>query len=332
MVVLPHPVPARLPRGLAAVAAALLLLTSAACRTEERADTAGEVSAPPPEQAPAPGAAGEPLTVEGGFQTPESIVHDSAADVYLVSNIHGSPSGKDGNGFISRVSPDGEVHEARWIDGARDGVSLHAPKGMAVHGDTLYVADIDVIRRFDRISGAPRDPWEVAGATFLNGVAVDEAGTVWATDSGLRISEAGIDATGSDAIYRFDGEGGARPVAVGAALDRPNGITTARDGGVVVATFGANLLLRVSAGGQVSQLAELPAGQLDGLLTLPDGRFLVSSWEGEAVYLVDPQGSVRPVLEGVAAPADIGWDERRRRVLVPLFQDDRLHIEGLQLD
>ena len=67
-----------------------------------------------------------PRTIEGvGFQTPESVLYDARADVYLVSNINGNPTGVDGNGFISRVTPSGRV-TVKWIDGAAPGVTLNA--------------------------------------------------------------------------------------------------------------------------------------------------------------------------------------------------------------
>ena len=120
----------------------------------------------------------EPIPV-GDMSTPESALHDPEADVYLVSNINGGPGDRDDNGFISRVSPDGQVLDLKWIDGADPGVTLHAPKGSAVYGDRFYVADIDVVRRFDRTSGAPLGAWAVPNAGFLNDVAVGADGTVY---------------------------------------------------------------------------------------------------------------------------------------------------------
>ena len=69
----------------------------------------------------------EPISV-GDMSTPESALHDPEADVYLVSNINGGPGDRDDNGFISRVSPDGQVLDLKWIDGADPGVTLHAPR------------------------------------------------------------------------------------------------------------------------------------------------------------------------------------------------------------
>src|SRR5207245_200099 len=109
-----------------------------------------------------------PTLVSGGFQTPESILYEPRSDVYLVSNINGDPTASDGNGFISRVAPDGRILELKWIDGTRPGVRLNAPKGMAVAGDTLYVSDITAIRMFDLRTGAPKGAVVILGSTFLN--------------------------------------------------------------------------------------------------------------------------------------------------------------------
>jgi hypothetical protein len=63
-----------------------------------------------------------------GFATPEAVLHDTTADVYLVSNINGGPADKDDNGFIARLAPTGAVLTLKWIDGAADGITLHGPK------------------------------------------------------------------------------------------------------------------------------------------------------------------------------------------------------------
>ena len=46
------------------------------------------------------------------------MLHDAAADVYLVSNINGAPTDKADNGFISRGSPSAEGRPAKWIYGS----------------------------------------------------------------------------------------------------------------------------------------------------------------------------------------------------------------------
>src|SRR5262245_61192901 len=81
-----------------------------------------EIPATPVKEAPSPAvaepAAARPTLIKDvGFATPESVLFDADTGVYLVSNINGSPGGKDDNGFISQVDPNGTVITLKWIDG-----------------------------------------------------------------------------------------------------------------------------------------------------------------------------------------------------------------------
>jgi hypothetical protein len=269
------------------------------------------------------------LGAEVGFKTPESVLHDPTADVYLVSNINGAPTDKDDNGFISRVSPTGEVLALKWIDGASPDVTLNAPKGSAIRGDTLFVADIDVVRLFNRVSGGPVGAWPVPGATFLNDMTVGPDGTVYVTDSGLRAGANGLEGTGTDAVYRFDGD---RPVAIatGPALDHPNGVY-ADSRGIVVVSFGAGEVYRLDpATGTRSDLPHPDQGALDGVFEATDGRLTLSSWNGHAVYQLTDAGSYQAVTDSITSPADIGYDRGRKLLLIPDFTTDRVLIRPLK--
>ncbi len=264
-----------------------------------------------------------------GFRTPESVLHDPLADVYLVSNINGSPLAKDGNGFISRLAPDGSVLELEWIHGATQGVTLHAPKGMALKGDTLLVADIDAVRLFDRKSGAVIDTWTVTGATFLNDVAVGPDGTVYVTDSGFRAGPEGFEPSGSDAVHRFDPTGEHATLVSGTALGGPNGILVNGDR-VMFVTFGTGRVTLVQReAGTISGLPAPAAGQLDGLVRTAGGTYLMSSWQGRAVYRLGPGGLYTAEITDVEAPADIGLDTTRNRLLIPLFTANQVLIVPL---
>jgi hypothetical protein len=135
-----------------------------------------------------PAGTGE-LFVVSGFQTPESVVHDRVMDWYLVSNVGlGNPAALDHNGFISKVSPGGEVLDLAWIQDGVGGVTLNGPKGLAIRDDALYVADVDTLRIFDRRTGAPRRSVPMPNPfaptpLFLNDVVVAGDGTVYLTDN-----------------------------------------------------------------------------------------------------------------------------------------------------
>lgn len=292
-----------------------------ACAVAVGLSSCEQPPAPPPDQ---------PLAVAGvGFRSPESVLHDRVDDAYLVSNLNGDALAKDGNGFISRLAPDGMVRELKWIDGAVAGTTLHAPKGLALHGDTLFVADIDAVRLFSRVDGSSIDVWEVPGASLLNDVTVDAGGTVYATDSGLRAGPDGPLPSGRDAVYRFAPGGAAVALVRGAALGRPNGIV-AREGRLFVVTYGTGRVIYVDPeSGQISGFPAPPAGRLDGITVTRDGRYLISSWEARAVFGLS--GGVRydTVIADVDTPADIGYDATRNRLLIPLLRPDRVEIRPL---
>jgi sugar lactone lactonase YvrE len=267
------------------------------------------------------------IAVRGvGFATPESVLHDPLTDAYLVSNINGSPLEADDNGFISLLTPEGEVTSLKWIDGASDSVTLHAPKGMAVVDAFLYVADLTTIRRFDRRTGAPRGEFPIPGATFLNDVAAAPDGSVYFTDSGLRAGAGGFEPSGTDAVYRLSPDGGLDTLARGDSLGRPNGIALAGDT-VWVVSFGSGELYRVVNGGR-ADIQKFPKGSLDGLVIVV-GDLFVSSWEGATVFRGRPAGSFAEAIRGIKAPADIGHDMWRNRILIPLFNENEVRVVPL---
>ena len=271
----------------------------------------------------------EPIVVDG-MSTPESALHDPETDVYLVSNINGAPGDVDDNGFISRVSPDGRVLDLKWIDGATPNVTLHAPKGSGVHADRFYVADIDVVRIFDRTSGEPLGAWAVPGASFLNDVAIGADGTVYVTDTGINITAQGFEPTGTAAVYRFDAQGTAEAISRGDDLDLPNGIIESPEG-LLMVPIGANSLVRIEPNEGLAVVAELPQAQLDGVVVAGDGSILVSSFGANAVYQVASTGTVHEIISNTPV-ADIGIDVERNSILIPQLDANRLVIHPVALN
>ncbi|MEX2542723.1 MAG: SMP-30/gluconolactonase/LRE family protein [Trueperaceae bacterium] len=275
----------------------------------------------------APGGAGTIELADAGFLGPESMLHDEQADVYLVSNVNGAPSEADGNGFISRVSPDGEVLELRWIDGEADGVELDAPKGMALAGNTLYVADITNVRMFDRESGEQTSSVAIPDTTFLNDAAPAEDGGVFVTDTAVGPD---FQPAGTAAVYHVSEDGTVRQVIASPDLGGPNGVLATGPNSLVVVTFDTpGRIIRIDDG-EISESQEMSAGGFDGVLALPDSDdLLVSSWSASAVLRVEPDGSSTAVVEGVEGPADIGYDANRQQLLIPQLQGNTVLIVPL---
>src|SRR4051812_7531292 len=86
----------------------------------------------------------------GDLHQPESVKYDSDQDVFFITNMVGFGSVKDANGYIVQVSAGNLANSKVFIESGKNGVVLDAPKGMAIHGDTLWVCDIDVLRAFNR--------------------------------------------------------------------------------------------------------------------------------------------------------------------------------------
>jgi sugar lactone lactonase YvrE len=319
-----------------ALTIALVLAASAGCKKKaaESTDPKGSAAVTPADAATVAIDAAPPawdgksaLSLTEGFSTPESVLYDAEADIYLVSNINGTPLEVDDNGYITKVSPDGKITEAKWIDGSKDTVKLDAPKGMAIANGFLYVSDINVVRKFDIKTGESKGEIKVEGATFLNDVANAPDGGIYVTDSGLNKDFA---STGTDAVYLIGKDDKIKPLIKDKALAAPNGVVAGEKGAVWVVTFGSGEIYAVDAKGKKAAGQKLPKGQNDGVVALDGGEFLVSSWEGSAIYRGKPGGEWKPVVENVKSPADIGYDNKRHRILIPVFQGNTVIIQPVQ--
>jgi len=280
---------------------------------------------PEPEKVePAPSINASPLATYEGFAGPERVLYDAERDRYLVSNVNGDSTGEDGNGFISVLSPDGEVTALRWIEGGQNGAQLDAPKGLALANGTLYVADITRVRTFDADSGAPTGEIEVPGSTYLNGLSAAPDGKVYLSDSGP--PRGTLDARGTEAIYVLEGRE-AKRVSDG-SLGRPTSVTWTKSG-VLVAPFGANEVYRIDGQGKKQQRSQLPLGGLAGVVSVGSWLF-VSSWQASGIYRGRLGESFELVLGEQSSPTDIGYDSARARLLVPHFTTDRVDVFQLE--
>ncbi|HUJ13208.1 MAG TPA: hypothetical protein VL284_05385, partial [Thermoanaerobaculia bacterium] len=81
--------------------------------------------------------------------------------------------------------------------------------------------------------------------------------------------------------------------------------------------------------GRKTNVQKLPKGNLDGLMHMSDGTFLVSSWDGKAVYR-GINGDFKAVVENAESPADIGYDTKRHRLLIPHLTQNVVTIHELE--
>lgn len=278
-----------------------------------------------PVAVPEPGAG--VVTLREGFAFPESAVHDPEQDVYFVSNINGPPMAKDDNGYITRIDAGTGEIVPRWIDGTREDVTLNGPRGLSLGGDLLWAVDVDTVRFFDRRTGEPLGEVAVPDSLFLNDAFALPDGTVYVSDSGMAGKTEGPPPTPVDAVFRIGPDRRVEKIASGQDLHRPDGLWV-HEGELWVTAFGSDELYRLADGAKAA-VHKLPARVLDGLVVLEDGTFLVTSWDGNGVYRGRPGGRFERVIGGIDSPADIGFDAKRRLVLVPHLEEGFVSLHPL---
>lgn len=314
----PAPTPVSQPGDAPAVAPVTVSTSPApsAAPSASAAPALQEATKPPPAPVPAPA-----VTFKGAFATPESVFYDAAGDRYLVSNINGKPDGVDGNGYISELSPDGAIKTPKLIAGGVNNVKLDAPKGLIVVGKELWVTDISVVRKFDLKTLAPKGDIALPEATFANDIALAADGKVYVSDSSVKVGEKGFESNGGDQVLVIDKSGKAKVLAKSKDLSGPNGLAFGPKG-LLINSLNSNEVFGIGPKGEKTDVIKLPNGGLDGFLVVGDS-LIVSSWGASAVYRGKVGGTAfEPIIQNVKGPADIGWDSKRSRVLIPRFLDD----------
>jgi WD40 repeat protein len=316
--------------------AALFLLASAGCQPSVEHAVADTVASAANGLYVGMGTSGYGFVANvDGFAGPESVKYDADQDVYFVSNMNGPGSKKDGNGYISRMNAADGGSVTIFVQGGKNGAVLDAPKGMTIHGDTLWVCDITVLRAFHRRTGMPLGEIDFApqNAKLLNDVTVGPDGTLRVTDTGIVMSEIGVIYVGGDRIFTVGPNRAISVMAAGPGLDRPNGISwdSAGKRWVVVSFDPFDGHIWAFANGDSTRheiWQQRGTGKIDGVEALPNGAILFASWADSSIHLLE-NGRERQIVRQVPEPADIGVDTRRNRVAIPLSTLGRVQIWDL---
>lgn len=226
---------------------------------------------------------------------PESVLHINKKLMY-VSLIDGGPWAADGKGGVATITAKGKKYKANWITG------LHAPKGMGLKGNELYVADMSDLVVIDTKKHVILKKIPVPGAQALNDVTVSGGGSVYVSDS----------RTGK--VWKIDN---GTPVLFMDSLTGVNGLKALDDNLIIAA---GKSFISVDPAMQVKKIADLPQGG-DGIEPIGNGDYLVTSWSGYIFY-VHADGRVETLLNTSADKknaADIGYDADKKIVYVPTF-------------
>lgn len=230
--------------------------------------------------------------------TCESVIYDSITDVLYVANINGQPTGKDGNGFISKLGLDGKVIQLQWATG------MDAPKGMGIYNGKLFVTDINRIHEVEIASGSISKTYTVDSAQFLNDITIDTDGRVFVSDMSAGKILVIEDGLVTEWMAGLDGVNGL--LSEGAQLQ--------------MVSFATGVFNTIDANKQITfRTDSIENG--DGVEALAEGGYLVSSWNG-LVHYVSPEWKNTVLVDTRAdnvSAADIEYIADKKLLLVPTF-------------
>ncbi|HSB93504.1 MAG TPA: hypothetical protein VLC28_10315 [Flavitalea sp.] len=231
------------------------------------------------------------------LKVPESVLYSKEGNVLYIANIDGAPADKDSKGSIGKVGLDGKIIQVEWVSG------LNAPKGMAITGSSLWVADVDRLVEIDINGGSIKRSVEISGSEFLNDVTASPDGKIFVSDTkGKKVYQV---TNGKPAVYLEN-------------LQGPNGLLF-HNGNLYVLDNGS--LLKVGNNKQMQTIASGMESSTDGIEPVKGNDFIVSCWSG-VIYYIHGDGKTEQLLdtrEQKINSADIGYDQANRILYVPTF-------------
>ncbi len=240
------------------------------------------------------------------LRTPESVIYDEKRNLLYVTNVNLEPRLKDGNGFVSKIDLEGKIEELKWVEG------LNAPKGTAMAGDTLYVADINELVLIDINRGEIIRKVVIEGAGMINDITSDREGNLYISD------------TDSGKIYKYSG--GNLSIWLGEGLDRPNGLLV-EDERLLLASMGSMDLVSIDISKKQKKLLVEDINRGDGIAWAGmKGYYFVSDWSGRIFLVNEEIGKVTllDTREEGANTADIYYIAEKNLLMVPTFNKNTL--------
>lgn len=241
----------------------------------------------------------EKIWETGNLKTPESVYYHEPANVLFVSNINGKPTNKARNGFITKMSLDGEIIKRKWAQ------ELHAPKGMIVQDGYLYVTDIDRIAKIDIDNGELVKYIEIEDSKFLNDMEKYND-LIYVSD--MKANKLYVLEEDEPRIFKETG------------LTSSNGLYE-EDGTLHSGNTNYILSYDLDKEGEPSEKTKADVGGIDGLKAYDAETFLTSDWKGN-VYKVNRYGEEELILSTAdknIQAADFEYIPSKKLLLIPTF-------------
>jgi len=275
--------------------------------------------------------AGAQVTVVD-LQSPYSFVSGPAGNEYFISSVNGEPEQADNNGFITKLDAGGKLASLKFIQGGKNGVTLHAPKGMAFTGETLYVADLDAIRGFDAATGRPTGTMTIpagasggASAVSLTDVAFDGKELLYCSDQR------------ANRIYRVEIASGKVSLLIAdPQLAGPAGLALhPKSGQLIVVSWDKGKIFEISPDGHLTELVSngFFSGRFANLRGVDFDRWAnmyVSDFTTGKVWRMTWDKRFQVIAEYLPSPGDLGIDRTNNLILVPYESAHAAEMNGLE--
>ncbi len=252
-----------------------------------------------------------------GLQAPESAYYDKASGLLFLSQIgEGGGGAQDGDGWISKLSPDGKMLTNKWVTG------FDSPKGLRSHDGVLWVADIDKVVSIEIATGKVLARLVVPDATFLNDLAIGADGTIYVSDM-LK----------SRVIAIRDGK--ASVFLEGPEIEHPNGVFV-HDGKLILGGWGAEVaddfstkipgrLLSVDLKTKaITRITPEPTGNLDGIESDGGSGFIVTDWRAGTIFHIAEDGATTTLAIYPKGAADHAYFPEKRLLILPQMLENLL--------
>ncbi len=250
-----------------------------------------------------------------GLNEPESVIYDKQSDAIYISNINGDPLKLDQNGYITKISVNGQIIEKKWIS------NLDAPKGLALYGNFLYVADVNKIWKIS-IKTKKIKKFYVKDAGFLNDLVSNKNGDIYASDMF------------KNRIYRLKNNS----ISIwkqSKLLESPNGLLV-EGNFLIVACWGKIVdgfktsvkgkLIKVNLDSrQIKKFfSTRPIGNLDGIVFNKNYGYLVTDWVKGKLYTINKKGIVTNTRNLNSGSSDLEILMHKDLILIPMMKNNNI--------
>ncbi len=249
------------------------------------------------------------------YDAPDQAVWHAKSRTWFISNLGGGISlKKDHYGWISQTDEKGTIIHEFWI-GKTEG--MHAPSGMTVTADYLYVCDREGVYEIDIANRKINQFYKINGASFLNDVVISKNGDLYVSDffankiykisKETRVSEVWLDTPllkAPDGLYL---DNNTLIVASWGKLSNPDSFETSELGDLLSIDLKTKKIETL-----VSKL-----GNLEGITKAGNDYYITDWFSGKVLKVEVKKKTVVEFISGLKNPTDPNYSPELNVLAIP---------------